>query len=189
MKKTISILGLCAAMAAPLTALAQSGQAGGNPWYTYADGRIVSVDPDGAGSQDGLRVGGSMEFQQDIFGTAAVTLLDDLTQLDFGIGISRPLSSRTDLVGMAGIAYAKYDVGPFDDSDTGISLSGGVRSMLGPQFEVGGYVGYAELFGDGDVILTGEALLHLTRELALAASLGVSDNYDVVTLGARWNIR
>ena len=41
---------------------------------------------------------------------------------------------------------------------------------------------------DGKTSL-GEALLHATPNLSLAASLGISDDYDVVTLGARWNFR
>jgi hypothetical protein len=188
MNKNLSILALCAALAAPLPAVAQS-QRGGNPWYTYADGRIVMLEPDGGDTLDGLRVGGSMVFQQDIFGVANLSVLDDYTQLDFGIGLSHPLSAGTDVVGSAGITWAEYDRGPFEDDDTGIFLSGGVRSMMGPQFELGGYVGYAETFGDGDILLTGEALLHMTRELALALSLGVSDDYSILTFGARWNLR
>jgi hypothetical protein len=189
MKRHLSVMAVCVALAAPLPALAQSKQ-GDNPWYTYADGRLVMLDPDGPGdSLEGLRVGGSMVFQQDIFGIANLTLLDDYTQLDFGIGLSHPLSASTDLVGTAGITWAEYEAGPFDDDDTGIFLNGGVRSMMGPQFELGGYVGYAETFGDGDILLTGEALLHMSRELALVASLGLSDDYSVLTFGARWNVR
>lgn len=190
LKQSLSVVALCTALSAPLPALAQSRDTqtsyGRNPHYTYGDLRLVSLDPDGpGGSADGIRLGGSMLFQPNLFGQASLTSVDNLDQLDLGVGMRHPLSSRTDLVGILGIIWA--DVGPEDD--TGISLTGGVRSLIGPQFELGGYVGYAEIFGDGDISLTGEGLLHVTRELALVASLGFSDDYDAVTLGARWNFR
>ena len=188
MKRNLAVLALCAALA-PLPALAQSRSPqtsyGTNPHYTYGDGRIVMLDPDGGDNESGIRIGGSLLFQPNLFGVASLTDVDALTQLDLGVGMRSPLSSRTDLVGILGIIWA--DVGPQDD--TGISLTGGVRSLIGPQFELGGYVGYAEIFGDGDISLTGEGLLHVTRELSLVASLGFSDDYDAVTLGARWNFR
>jgi hypothetical protein len=190
LKQSLSAFALCTALAAPLPALAQSRDTqtsyGSNPHYTYGDLRLVSLDPDGpGGSADGIRLGGSVLFQPNLFGQASLTSVDNLDQLDLGVGMRHPLSSGTDLVGILGIIWA--DTGP--DDDTGISLTGGVRSLIGPQFELGGYVGYAEIFGDGDISLTGEGLLHVTRELSLVASLGFSDDYDAVTLGARWNFR
>ena len=192
MKRNLAVLALCAALA-PLPALAQSRSSqtsyGTNPHYTYGDGRIVMLDPDGGDNESGIRIGGSLLFQPNLFGVASLTDVDALTQLDLGVGMRSALSSRTDLVGIAGIVFAEVDRGPFEDDDTGISLTGGVRSLMGPQFELGGYVGYAEIFGDGDVTFTGEGLLHVTRELALVGSLGISDDYNIVTLGARWNVR
>jgi hypothetical protein len=188
--KPLSVVALCTALAAPLPALAQSRNTqssyGSNPHYTYGDLRLVSLDPDGpGGSSDGIRLAGSLLFQPNLFGQASLTSVDELDQLEFGVGMRQPLSAGTDLVGTLGLIWADTDA----DDDTGISLSGGVRSLIGPQFELGGYVGYAEVFGDGDITLTGEGLLHVTRELSLVASLGFSDDYDAVTLGARWNFR
>lgn len=185
----LAALLLCVAIAAPLPALAQSGNepsTGQHPHYTYGDLRVVSIDPDGrGGSSDGIRIAGSLLFQPNLFGVASLTTVDELDQLDFGVGLRHPIAPRTELVGILGLIWADTD---FDD-DTGISLTGGVRSLIGPQFEVGGYVGYAEIFDEGDITLTGEGLLHVTRELSLVASLGFSDDYDIITLGARWNFR
>ena len=186
MKNTLGILALFCALAAPLPALAQ---ASGNPAYTYLDGRIVQYDPEGPGSLDGIRIGGSYLFQQNLFGFGSYTTVSDngfdLSLLEFGAGMRSPLSSTMDLVGSAAVVLADTDV----DDDTGISLTGGVRAMVGPQFEVGGYANYTEIFSDGDISLIGEGLLHVTRELALVASLSFSDDTDIVTLGARWNFR
>lgn len=196
MKKNVVSLALCALLAAPLPALAQSRSTatyGNNPHYTYVDGRLVLLEPDGGDRLDGVRIGGSVEFQPNLFGVGSLTTVGDsgydLTQIDLGIGMSHALSGTMDLVGIVGIVLAEVEAGPFDDNDTGISLAGGVRAEVGPQFELGGYMRYAETFGDGDITLIGEGLLHVTRDLSLAASLGISDDYDELTLGARWNFR
>jgi hypothetical protein len=196
MKKHFSVLALCAVLAAPLPALAQSR---GSPAprsmlsYTYVDGRVVLWEPDGGDSLDGIRLGGSASFQDNLFAVGSLTTVGDtgydLTLLEGGVGLHHPLSRDTDLVAIGGLVFAEVDAGPFEDDDSGISLTGGVRSRVAPQFELGGYLNYADYLGDGDILLTGEALLHATPNLALAASLGISDDYDVVTLGARWNFR
>jgi hypothetical protein len=195
MKKNLlaPVLGaaLCATLAAPLPALAQESVRALS--YTYADGRLVLWDTDGGGNLDGVRLGGSARLNPDLFAVGNLTLVGDtgydLTVLDFGLGFRHPLSSRTDLVAIGGVVFAEVDAGASDNDDSGISLTGGVRSMVGPQFELGGYLNYADYLGDGDLLLTGEGLLHVTRELSLAASLGISDDYNVLTLGARWNFR
>lgn len=196
MKKTLSALALCVALAAPLPALAQSGRnapARGALSYSYLDGRLVLWEPDGGDRLDGIRLGGSASFKDNLFAVGSLTMVGDsgydLTLLEGGLGLRYPLSRVTDLVAIGGLVLAEVDAGPFEDDDSGISLTGGVRSLIAPQFELGGYVNYADYFGDGDVLLTGEGLLHVTPNLSLAASLGISDDYDVVTLGARWNFR
>jgi hypothetical protein len=188
MKKNISVLLVCAALAAPLAAQAQSRQTsyGTNPHYTWVDGRIVELDPDGpGGSETGLRIGGSMMFQDNLFGVASITDVDEYSELAFGAGLRHPLDSGMDLVGMGGLLWADNPV----DDDIGFFLTGGVRALVAPQFELGGYVGYRSIFDEGDIELTGEGLLHITRELSLVASLGFSDDYDLITIGARWNLR
>ena len=58
-KHSLMVIALSAVLAAPLPALAQSGSQGssGNPWYTYMDGRLVLLEPDGGDRLDGLRLG------------------------------------------------------------------------------------------------------------------------------------
>jgi hypothetical protein len=195
MKKNLlaPVLGaaLCAALAAPLPALAQESTRALS--YSYVDGRVVLWEPDGGGDLDGIRIGGSARINPDLFAIGSLTAVGrggfDLTILDLGLGFRQALSPRTDLVAIGGLVFAEADAGPVSNDDTGISLTGGVRSMVGPQFELGGYVNYADYLGDGDLLFTGEGLLHVTPELSLAASLGVSDDYNLLTLGARWNFR
>lgn len=192
--KSIYALTLSTLLALPLAAQAQSrgGQSGyGSMSYTYGDARIVVIEPDGGGSYDGVKLGGSLQFQPQLFGVASLTSVGDsgfdLTYIDLGIGFRSALQSNVDLVAIGGLVLAEIDTPGFDDDDTGLSLTGGVRGVATPQIEYGAYANYLSVFDDGDLTLTGEGLLHLNRNLALAASLGLSDDATTLTFGARWS--
>jgi hypothetical protein len=189
--KTYALI-LSALLALPLAAQAQTRGSGyGSMSYTYGDARLVVIEPDGGGSYDGVKIGGSLKFQPQLFGVAALTAVGDgpvdLTYIDLGIGFRSALQSDVDLVAIAGLVMAEIDTPGGGDDDTGLSLTGGVRGIGTPQIEYGAYANYTSVFDDGDLTLTGEGLLHLNRQLALAASLGLSDDSTTLTLGGRWN--
>lgn len=194
MKKTLILAALLPALALPFTAQAQSSgdRSRASPFsYTYAELRYVDYDTDGGGSLDGLRLGGSLQFQPQLFGVGALTMLSDgpvdYETIDLGIGFRTALQSNVDFVAIGGLIFAEVD-GPFgSNDDSGISLTGGVRGMMSPQFELGGYIGYVDVGSDGDIGLTGEALFHVNRQATLLASLGFSDDVTILTLGGRWN--
>ncbi len=190
MKVTYALV-LSTLLALPLAAQA-AGQSGyGSMSYSYGDARLIVVEPDGGGSYDGIRLDGSFLFQPQLYGVAAITTYGDrgfdITMLDGGIGYRQPLQKNLDLVAMGGLVLAEVEAGPFDDDDTGLWLTGGVRGVATPQIEYGAYAEYRSIFDDGDITLTGEGLLHMNRNLALLASLGLSDDFNTVTLGARWS--
>lgn len=184
---------LALAAAAALFALpAQAQQSAGRLSYTYGDARLVIQDPDNGDDFTGVRVAGSAQFQHNLFVTGAITTVGsdnvDIDTLDLGLGFRHPIAADTDFVAGAGLIWADVDTpGNGGDDDTGLSLLGGVRSLVGPQFELGGYASYAEVFGDGDITLTGEGLLHLTPQWSLAGSLGFSDDFTILTVGGRYN--
>ena len=192
--KSIHALTLSALLALPLAVQAQSRNqsAYGSMSYSYGDARLVVVEPDGpGGTLDGIRVDGSFKFQPQLYAVAALTTYGDsgfdVTMLDGGIGYRQALQNDMDLVAMGGLVLAEIDAGAFEDDDTGLWIAGGVRGVLTPQIEYGGYAEYRSIFDDGDVTLTGEGLLHMNRNLALLASLGLSDDFNTLTLGARWS--
>ena len=187
--KRVHAVVLSTLLALPFAAQAQSSQGFS---YSYGEGRLVMVDPDGGDNFTGVKVGGSLQFLPQFFGVASLSLLDndafDTQTLEGGVGFRQQIRNGMDLVGIAAIVLTEVDgPGGFSDDDSGISLTGGVRAALTSQFEVGGYANYAETFGDGDVTLTGEGIFHLTRELDLVGSLGLSDDANTLTAGARWN--
>jgi hypothetical protein len=74
-----------------------------------------------------------------------------------------------------------------DSDDLGPALTGGVRAEVLPQLELAAYAGYAEVFGDGDVTFTGEAIYYATPNLGFLGALTLSDDVDGIHLGARWS--
>jgi len=192
--KSIHALTLSALLVLPLAAQAQSRSSSGYGAmsYSYIDGRLVVVEPDGGGSFDGIRLGGSLQFQPQLYGVGSITTYGDsgfdFTFIDLGIGYRQALQRDLDLVAMGGVVLADFDgPGASDDSDTGLWLVGGVRGIATPQIEYGAYAEYRSVFDSGDITLTGEGLLHMNRNLALVASLGLSDDANTLTLGARWS--
>ena len=197
MKKVLVLAALLPTLALPFTAQAQSRSnersTDSRFSYTYAELRYVTQDPDGPGDDiDGLRLGGSLQFRPQLFAVGALTSLSsgpvDYDSIDLGLGFRTALQSNVDFVAIGGLIFADVEgPGGSGDDDSGISLTGGVSAMMTPQFELGGYVGYVDLYGDGDIGLTGEALFHVNREVTLLASLGLSDDVNTITLGGRWN--
>lgn len=189
--KSIHAFVLSALLALPLAAQAQSRSQYGSMSYSYGDARLVVVEPDGGGSLEGIRLDGSFQFQPQLYGIGALTTYGDnnfdVTMIDGGVGYRQSLRSGMDLVAQGGLVLAEVDAGPFSDDDTGLFLSGGLRGVATPQIEYGAYAEYRSIFDDGDITLTGEGLLHFTQNLAMVASLGLSDDFNTLTLGVRWS--
>jgi hypothetical protein len=190
---------LCLLAAAP-AALAQGPRAGAGygpsvVTYTWAEARLLLLDPDGGGDADGIRFAGSGRIQDNLFATGGLTMIDadgggDSDAVDLGLGLRVPLSPTVDFVGIGGIVYVDVDNrgrGRGDSDDLGPALTGGVRAEVLPQLELAAYAGYAEVFGDGDVTFTGEAIYYATPNLGFLGALTLSDDVDGIHLGARWS--
>jgi len=205
--KGIYASALVALLSLPLAANAQyasrgsaSGYAGpyANLSYTLGEVRLVAEDPDGGDDADGIRLAGSALLHPDFFVAGALSTLgsdgpngQDTDLFEVGFGMRHALSPRLDVLGIAGIVREdrSFGNGRADDDDYGPSLTGGVRAALTPVIEVGGYLNYVELFGDGDLGLNGEGLYHLTPNFSLLAGVGLSDSTREANIGARWNFQ
>lgn len=165
--------------------------------YTLGEVRLLAVDPDGGDDADGIEVGGSLLMHPDFFATGALSTLGsdgangvDTDAFEIGLGYRHAASPRIDLLGIAGVVRVDRDFGGRgDDDDLGPSLTGGLRAALTHAIEVGGFLNYTELFGDGDLGLHGEGLYHLTPNFSLLAGLGLSDDSREANVGVRWNFQ
>jgi hypothetical protein len=200
-------IGLLVLLCAPLAAPAQYDyerrtptRSAGDPQlsYTLGEVRLLAEDPDGREDADGIRIGGSALVHESFFVTGALSTTGsdgpnglDTDVFELGLGFRHAFEEFTrdvDLIGIAGLVRVDRDFGTRrDDDDFGPSLTGGARASLAPAFEVGGFVNYTEVFGDGDLTLLTEGLYHATPNISLLAGLGLSDDTRQVNIGARWN--
>lgn len=184
----------------PLTALAQPYSKGyqdpaySRLSYTLGEVRVVAQDPDGGRNADGVAIAGSALLDPNLFVAGSYQSTgsggpndtnDDL--FEAGVGLRHAFTSQVDLIGIAGLVHESREVGGRDfGSDIGPSLTGGIRSPLTPKIEVGAYLNYRSLFGDGSLGVRGEGLYHFTPNFSVLAGAGLSDNDRIATLGARW---
>lgn len=165
--------------------------------YTLGEVRLLAEDPDGGDDANGISVGGSLLMHPDFFATGALTTLGsdgnngvDTDIFQVGIGYRHALSPRMDVLGIGGLVWEDRDyTGRADDDDLGVQLTGGLRAALTNVIEVGGYLSYLELFGDGDLGLRGEGLYHFTPNFSALAGVGLSNDVREANVGVRWNFR
>jgi hypothetical protein len=161
--------------------------------YTHGELRLVAEDPDGRDDADGVSLAGSVLLQPQLFIAGGYTSLGagsdnglDEDTLELDVGFRHPFTSQVDLIGMAGLVRVDRDVGRFHDDDIGPSITGGTRVALTSMVEIGGFVNYTQVFGDGDLGVRGEGLYHVTPNLSVLAGLGLSDAARFANIGARW---
>ena len=124
--------------------------------YNFYDLRVqvgTVEDEDGVG----LQAAGSIAVTDDIFVLGAYQYLTG-TDVDVWVdnlliagGYHMPLDDQTDLVLTAGILNQWLETNFFDDSDTGIRLTGGVRYRLEPEIEIQGELMYVSIFDNDDL--------------------------------------
>lgn len=167
MRKTLLTLSLI--MASYNTVAADGLENMSNFNYNYIDARI-GASPHTYGAA----------FSHSIHPNAHITgRIDSEFDSDydtaFGLGFHAPVTNWADITGE--ILLRAMDE-KHASSDAGMELNFGVRQWLGPQFEVGGKVGYVSLDDDNDWIASVHARIHLTEVFSLAAEGRFNDFYD-----------
>lgn len=158
-----------------------------SPAWRYAEGGYTTLDPDGNGNvePDGVFIGGKYMLQDNIYLNGEFSLMGDggydFNTLTAGAGYRLPINGNTDAY--FGANLERIDSDGYDD--TGYSLNAGLRSMLTPELEVNGELGYYDV-NDGDTTLKFGANYYFTPQWALGASFEFRDNADITQLSARY---
>ena len=178
-----------------VAALAAAGAAnaqGGAPAldYSYAELRFVDVDENGG---DGFILGGSYELQNNWFILGSVTDLGfnggvDFFTFELGGGYVWNYRPDWDLFANARYMNTDVDFNGGSNDDSGVGLTGGVRGMIAPQFEVRGSVNHVTI-GDGDTFIQIAGDYYFTDQFAAGLSFDVGGDLDTLTVGARWYFR
>ena len=189
MKKTLIALAAISSMAAAGTVAAHDLS------YNFVDANYQSFDFDNGGDADGFNLGVSGLITPNVylFGDYSDFGDDDSDTdaniLKAGAGFRSPISTRTDFVAGAAIAFVDLETPAANDDDTGFALNVGLRTLIQPQFELFGSVDYldVDILGDSQTSLTGGGRFHITPQLDIGASYSVGDEVNTVTLGGRFN--
>lgn len=175
-------------LVAPHIALAQTGPNTTQPLelsYSHAELRYVDLD-EGDG---GLRVGGSYRLNDDWYLFGELNDLDlnrnfDQTTYEIGGGYIHELNQNLHLTATASIVMAEIDGPSFNDDDTGIALSGGVRAFVAPNFEVRGTVKHINL-DNQDTFLELAGDYFFNEQFSAGVSVEFAGDRDLLTIGAR----
>lgn len=161
--------------------------------YNFVDAGYVTIDADGGGSNpDGFGIGGSFLFGPMVFGQASYSRISgsgvDVDSFAAGAGLRHGLADNVDLVGSAGLIFAKIDAGSFgSDDDTGYTLGGGLRAQVMPKLEVNGGIGYTNIFDDGNVTYSLGGVVSVTQQLAVVGGATFDSDATALTIGGRFN--
>lgn len=180
--RKIAFAGALAAFAvAPLAAVA-------GPGYTYVGAGYGVIDPDGADDLDGFTLEGSVAVHENIHLLAEFVEGEDgaieLDRTRIAAGYNMPLNSATDFVARGGWSFVNIDVGPFSDSDDAFYAQAGVRSMVTPELELNGFLGYDDLEEEVGIELGG--VYNFTPNFGATAGYSYSDELQTYDVGLRY---
>lgn len=182
MKIVKALIGSALLAATPLAAQADDMS------YSYVDLGWVNVNPDGAGSEDGFGLRGSIGFAENFFGYAEYSNFDvagtDVDLYTVGFGGHYGISDRVHLQGRIG--YAKFDAGAFDED--GYEVVAGVRGQAAESFELEGNVYYTDFGGAGgdDTELGVGGRYFFTENFGLGAEYRFGDDGDTAIVHVRF---
>jgi hypothetical protein len=158
--------------------------------YTYAELRFVDFDDSGG---DGFRVNGSYDLGNNWIILGGLTSADfnnnvDVTTFEIGGGYVWRYTQDWDIVGTARFVTADVDTPGGSSDESGLALSGGLRGLLAPQFEIRGFVNYINL-DDSDAYLELAGDYYFTRQFSAGLSLEFAGDSDLISIGARYYFR
>ena len=155
--------------------------------YTFAELRFVDVDRNGG---DGFRLNGSWQLDGHWLIVGGITSLDfnnnvDTTTVELGAGYVWPYRSDWDFLANVRLVRTDVDFPLGSADDTGVGLTGGIRGLITPEFEIRGSVHHISL-DNSDTYLELGGDYYFTQNFAAGLSVEFAGDTDAWTLGARW---
>lgn len=159
--------------------------------YSYVEGGVVWIDPDGLDAEAGFGIAGQAAVADQVFIWGAFSSVDfdspipnvevDVEAVAIGGGYFHPVSENTDFVGRLGLG--QVEVGNFDDDGFVGSLA--FRTQWTPdraESTVG--VSYDDI-GDGEASVFVEGVYQFNETVGLAAALDFAEDGNSAFLGIR----
>jgi len=175
---------LASCMAWLLPAAAPAAELG----YTYAEAGYARIDYDDYGDGNGFMLGGSYALNANFHAVGGYERADldhgaDYSAFNIGLGANVPLRYGLDVVARARFISADVDR-PGDDDETGFSLEGMLRALVGPRLELNGGIAYEDVFDSNTALKLG-AVYEIARNVSVVTGLDVSSDVTRFNLGLR----
>ena len=162
--------------------------------YTNFEVSLLDVELDSTVNidGDGFALAGSYELNDKIFlfGEWQDQSLDfgiDGRSLEAGAGYTHSFSDTLDFVGSLSYVDAELKLGSQTADDDGLSLGGGIRTLIGESFQVDAGLKYVDFDESGsDTGFSVGGRYYFNDSMALGASANFNDNADTLRLGFRW---
>ncbi|NQD37281.1 outer membrane beta-barrel protein [Permianibacter sp. IMCC34836] len=160
---------------------ASSATFAAGPNYNYLQGQWQESELDGSNAElDGFGLAASIDLNKEFFAFGQYASIDDrgvdADRFAVGAAYKMPIGTYTDLNFGGGIV--SYDFKNFsldgDDSDEGIMLTAGIRSLLNKEVELGAGVTYEDAF-DFDMLFNVYGAYHFNSQISAGVSLTTGD--------------
>lgn len=149
------------------------------PQYNYLQGQWQESEVDGSNVDlDGFGVAASIDLNKEFFAFGQYASVDDrgvdVDRFAIGAAYKMPLSTRTDLNFGLGIVSYDFDPDFRNDDDTGLLLTGGIRSQFTQEIELGASLSYEDAY-DIDLLATLYGAYHFNSKVSAGVSLTTGD--------------
>lgn len=164
--------------------------------YNYVQASYISSDFDVYGVNidgKGFGLAGSYAIHENVAFVGSYEAHDfdygvDIDVFTIGADVHTPISSQTDAV--LGLALSRIEItesGAPDESDTGNSISAGIRSVLNTQFELGAKITRFDAFDDTSTEISVTGLFSVNDQVQLGLGFASEDDIDSLMFSVRSN--
>lgn len=181
--KKISLLIAAAGLAASANTMAVQGIS-----YNYAALQFIDQDVDEPDcNQDGLRLSGSLELNDDFFALGA---LSDVSgghcgseAISAGIGYHTLFGADSSVYGALSFENVSVDHG---ESDSGLVVAGGIRGFINNNLEAKVELSHHTTH-DGNTVLGGGLAYWFAPQFSVTGDVGIGSEASEIAIGARMN--
>ncbi|HTF98877.1 MAG TPA: hypothetical protein VL995_22260 [Cellvibrio sp.] len=181
--KKMSVLLAAAGIAASATTMAAPGIS-----YNYAAIQFIDQDVDDYDcNQDGLRLSGSLELNDDFFALGSYSDVSGgrcgSEAFSAGLGYQTLFGADSSIYGALSFENVSPDEG---DSDSGLIAAVGLRGYVANQLEARVQVAHHTAF-DGNTVLGGGISFYFLPEFSVTADVGLGSESSEIGIGLRMN--
>lgn len=186
MKKSMKNISL--AIAAASLVCSASAMARNAISYNYASLQYIDQDVDDYDcNQDGLRVGGSLELNEDFFALGSYSDVSGgrcgSENINIGLGYRTLFGADSSLYGALSFENTSVDHG---DSDSGLIAAVGLRGFIENNVELKAQLAHHTAF-DGNTVLSGGVAYWFAPNFSATADAGLGSEANELAVGVRMN--